>query len=391
MRKIGMKYLLVKNANAVFESCIRRCDILICDNLICDVDFSGELPENCEVYDARGAYVSPGFIDIHLHGGGGFDFMDCTAEALKSISEVHLKNGTTTMIPTSVSSDFDDIMRLCDVYRQCVEYCPNFYGIHLEGPYLSVAMKGAHREKYLHSPTDEEISLLLERGRGVIKRITAAPELDNMDFFARKMTEGNVHLSIGHSDATSEVALNAFDNGFSHVTHLYNVTPSVRKVGQQVKAGIVEAAYLNDNVTVEIIADGKHVAADAFKLAVKIKGPDKVCMISDALRPAGTDAKESYLGEKTPENLVIIEDEVAKLPDRTRFAGSVATSEMLLRRGVEFFGFSLCDTVRMMTTTPASIMGMTDRGKLKCGLLADICVFGENLKLRNVIKNGKII
>jgi len=386
-----MKYLLIENANVVFENCIRRSHILIHNNLICDTDYSGELPEKCEVYDAQGAYVSPGFIDIHLHGGGGADFMDCTEAAFKAISEVHLKNGTTTMVPTAVSSDFSDIIKLCDVYRKCMSACPNFYGIHLEGPYLSVAMKGAHNEKYLHSPTTEECELLLTHGRGIIKRITAAPELDNMEFFAKKMCDNGIHLSVGHSDATSEVALKAFDNGFSHITHLYNVTPGVRKVGQQVKAGIVEAAYLNDDVTVELIADGKHVAADAFRLAVKIKGTDKVCMVSDALRPAGTDEKISYLGEKIPENLVIIEDGVAKLPDRTRFAGSVATSAMMLHQGVKLFGFSVCDAVRMMTSTPARILGMSDRGSLHRGKLADLCVFGEDLEIRAVIKNGKVL
>lgn len=386
-----MSCLLIKNAKAILDEGAFERDILIKDNKIVDASFFGEIPENCEVYDAKNNFVSPGFIDIHLHGGGDFDFMDCTEEAFKAISDVHLKNGSTTIIPTTVSADFKSTIRMIECYKKYSQGCSNFYGIHLEGPYLSVAQKGAHNEKFLHAPTNEEIEELLSVGGGVIKRITAAPELENMDYFAKTMSENGVHLSVGHSDATSDIALSAFENGFSHVTHMYCVTPSIRKIGQTVTAGIVEAAYLSDDTTIELIGDGKHVAIDAMKLAVKIKGIDKICMVSDALRPAGTDAKESYLGEKIPENLVIIEDGVAKLPDRSRFAGSVATSAMMLDRAVNHYGFSVTDAVKMLSSSPAKIMGMTDRGKIENNLLADLVVFDERLKIVDVIKSGKKI
>ena len=385
-----MSYFLIKNAKAILDNGIFERDILIKDDKIIDTEFSGELPDNCEIYDANNNFVSPGFIDIHLHGGGGFDFMDSTEEAFKAISAVHLKNGSTTIIPTTVSADFESTLNMIECYKKYVKSCPNFYGIHLEGPYLSATQKGAHNEKFLHAPTNVEIEALLSTGAGIVKRITAAPELDNMDYFAKKMSENGVHLSIGHSDATSDIALSGFKNGFSHITHMYNVTPSIRKIGQTITAGIVEAAYLNEDTTLELIADGKHVAADAMKLAVKIKGIDKVCAVSDALRPAGTDAKESYLGEKIPENLVIIEDGVAKLPDRTRFAGSVATGAMMLDKIVNYFGFSLTDAVKLLSSSPAKIMGMTDRGKIENNLLADLVVFDNSLKIRSVIKAGKV-
>lgn len=386
-----MKYLLIKNAKTILENGIFNNDILIKDGIIENIDFSGELPENCEIYDAKGSFLSPGFIDIHLHGGGGYDFMDCTGEAFKEISSIHLKNGSTTIIPTTVSADFKSTLNVIECYKKYAGECSNFYGLHLEGPYLSVAQKGAHKEKFLHAPHDDEINQLLDIGKDVIKRITAAPELDNMDKFSEIMSKNGVHLSIGHSDATSEIALRAFDMGFSHITHMYCVTPSIRKIDQEVKAGIVEAAYLNDAATIELICDGKHVAKDAFRLAVKIKGTDKVCMVSDALRPAGTDSNESYLGEKIPENLVIIEDGVAMLPDKTRFAGSVATGAIMLKKGVNHYGFSVLDTVKMLTSTPAKIMKMNDRGNIKNGLLADMVVFDENLEIKIVIKKGKIV
>ena len=386
-----MSYLLIKNARAVFENNIKSVDILLKGNLIRDIDFSGELPRDCMIIDAQNNYVSPGFIDIHVHGGGGYDFMDCTKEAFKEISRTHLLNGTTTLLPTAVSSEFDDILKLIKTYKEVGSDCQNFCGIHLEGPYISKNQKGAHKEYLLHSPTDYETAILLSEGKGVIKRITAAPELDNMENFAQKMIELGIVMSLGHSDATSDIASKAFGYGFSHVTHLYSATPSVRKINQVVQAGVIEAAYLNDDVSVELIADGKHAAVDALKLAVKIKGTEKVALVSDALRPSGTSVKESYLGEIKEENRVIIEDGVAKLPDRSSFAGSIATTQMLLERAVNHYGFSIVESVKMMTSSPADVLRLHDRGKLRPGAKADIVIFSSEFKIKNVILNGNIV
>ena len=383
--------LLIKNANAIIEDSIVSCNIMINDGIIEDMNFLGEIPDNCKIIDANNNFVSAGFIDLHVHGGGGYDFMDCTEEALKGISKTHLLNGTTTLLPTAVSSEFDDMIRLIRTYKKYACDCPNFYGIHLEGPYISKAKKGAHKEYLLHSPTLAETDVLLAEGSGIIKRITAAPELDNIYPFAKKMIEHGVQMSLGHSDATSDIALESFKNGFSHITHMYNATTTVRKINQELKAGVIEAAYLDDNVTVELIADGKHVATDALKLAVKIKGTDKVALITDALRPAGTDVKESYLGEIKEENRVIIEDGVAKLPDRSSFAGSIATLATVLKQGVTHYGLSLTDTVKMITKTPASILGIKNKGELKKGYVADIVVFDSDFKITDVILHGQTV
>lgn len=386
-----MKYTLIENGNAFVDRKITKRNILIRDNTIADIDFHGELPENTLVINAQGKFVSPGFIDIHLHGGGGYDFMDCTTEAFREISRTHLLNGATTMVPTAVSSTIEDIISLLDTYKNAIADCPNFYGIHLEGPYISKNQKGAHNENILRDPTRDETQLLLEKGRGIITRITAAPELSGMEEFAKTMLQNGVRLSIGHSDATSDIALAAMKNGFSHVTHLYSATPSVRKIDQVVKAGVLEAAYLCDDTTVELIADGKHAAVDALRLAVKIKGVDKVCLVTDALRPAGTDATESYLGAKTPENRIIVEDGVAKLPDRSSFAGSIATVAMVLEKGVNHYGLTLEDTLTMLTETPAKVLGACKKGKLTEGLDADIVIFDSDLKIEKVMLGGEIV
>lgn len=386
-----MENILIKNGKVIIDGKLVKRDILIRGSKIINTHFSGVLPLNTKIIDASDKYVSPGFIDIHLHGGGGYDFLDCTKEAFKKISDIHLMNGTTTMLPTVVTSRISSIIKLIKTYKDCLNDCPNFYGIHLEGPYISKNQKGAHKEELIHCPFEEETALLLEEGADVIKRITAAPELCGMDKFIKSMLSCGVLLSIGHSDATSDIALDAMKKGFSHITHLYSATPSVRKTNEVIKAGVIEAAYLNDDVTVELIADSKHVAIDALKLAVKIKGIDKVALVTDALRCAGEDVKESYLGEKIPQNRIIIEDGVAKLPDRSSFAGSIATSAMLLEKGINHYGLSVAQTVTMLTKTPATIIGASNKGEIKGGYDADIVIFDKNYAVTDVLLAGKPI
>lgn len=383
-----MDKLLIRNARIISDEKIFSGDLLAINGKIAAVGSVTET-DDAEVIDAGGQYLSAGFVDIHVHGGGGYDLMDGTVEALKGMSRTHLLAGTTTMLPTMVTSPFEKIISTVAAYKAALPECPNFAGLHLEGPFLSPKQKGAHNEALLHSPIKEETERLLAAGEGLIKRVTAAPELDGMKEFAEAMKEAGVLLSLGHSDATADVALDAFGNGFSHITHLYSATPTVRKINQVVRAGVIEAAYLDDSVTVELIADGHHAAVEALQLAVKIKGTDKVALVTDALRPAGTDVKESYLGEICPENRVILEDGVAKLPDRSSFAGSIATCAMLLERGVNHYRLPLASVVKMITETPACIMKLDGKGVLTAGADADLVLFGDDLKVNRVFLAGK--
>ena len=386
-----MSYLLIQNGKVIANGEIRKGDILIHDTKILDDNFAGEIPVDCEVLDAKGNYVSPGFIDIHVHGGAGYDIMDCTEEAFCEVANIHLKNGTTTIVPTAVSAPMEDIYEMIEVCKKAIDKCPSIYGLHLEGPYISINQKGAHNEKLLHAPTAEETKRLLEVGEGIICRITAACELDHMQEFAQTLKEHGIGLALGHSDATAAQALEGFRWGFSHITHLYSATPSVRKINQVVTAGVIEAAYLDDAVTVELIADGNHATEHGLKLAVKIKGTDNVALVTDAIRPAGLDVTESYLGAKLPENRVIVEDGVAKLPDRSSFAGSVATMARVLKKSKTHYHLELVDAIKMMTGTPAKILGATDIGKIQKGYRADIVLFDEDCNISNVIKNGRIV
>ena len=390
MREI-MGYLLIQGGTIVSDGKQVKKDILIKDGMIEDTSFQGELPLGCVTVKAEDRFVSSGFIDMHVHGGGGGELMDCTEDSFRKMSALHLKYGTTTMVPTAVTSSRESYERLFRVFRKYSKSCINFYGIHLEGPFLSPKQKGAHKEKFLHAPTEEDEEFILSEGKGIVKRITAAPELPGMFRFSEHMAANGIGMIVGHSDATSEIAIEAFDHGFSHITHFYNATSTWRKINQVLKAGVIEAGYLRDDPTLELIADGKHVAVDCGRLARKIKGVDNVCFVTDALRPAGEDVTESYIGEIIPENRVIIEDGVAKLPDRSSFAGSIATSQTMLKTGVNYFGFTLEDTVTMLTKTPARILGYTDIGVIEKGKRADLVIFDRNLDVQNVICQGNLV
>jgi len=205
-----MAYLLLKNGTVISGGTINRKDILLQDDVILDLNFSGELPPNCEVLDAFGQYIAPGFIEIHSHGAGGADMMDATNESFQTLARTHLAHGTTTLYGTTMTAPFEVVKKVIRTFKTCREVCPNLAGIHSEGIFLSQAQKGAHHENLFHSPTKEETEFILTEGKDIFKRITAAPELPGMLDFSEKMVQNGIQMSIGHSDATSDVAKRLF-------------------------------------------------------------------------------------------------------------------------------------------------------------------------------------
>lgn len=347
--------------------------------------------ENGEVIDASGMYVMPGFVEIHAHGGGGFDFMDASLNAFEEIAQTHLKHGTTSILPTTVACSIESMEKLFDIYRKVKDISKiNLLGLHLEGPFISYEMKGAQNPAFVREPTKPEVDRLIDKNGDIIRMCTAAPELDGIEYMAKRMTDKDITLSIGHSNGICADARRARELGFTHMTHLYSNTPSVRKINQVVYAGLLEAAYLYD-FDIELIGDGHHVAKEVLELALKIKGADKINLTSDAMRAAGTDVNESYLGEIAPENRVIIEDGVAKLPDRSFFAGSIATGDIMLKWAVNTCGISLCDASKMLSATPARIIGESKKGVLCKGADADIILVGKNLDIEQVYVMGNKI
>jgi len=344
--------------------------------------------------DAQGKYISPGFIDIHVHGGGGFDFMDGTEEAFLRIAETHARYGTTAMLPTTLTSEKADLLQTLDLYKQANAnntQGAQFLGIHLEGPYFAMNQRGAQDPRYIRNPDPAEYMEILEYSND-IKRWSAAPELPGAIEFAHYLQSKGVLPSLAHTDAIYEEALVAFENGYTLATHFYSAMSGVVRKNVFRYAGVIETAYLIDEMDVEIIADGVHLPAPLLKLIYKIKGVDRIALITDAMRAAGMPEGESVLGSLRNGLKVIVEDGVAKLPDRSSFAGSVATADRLVRTMIKMGGVSLLESVRMITKAPASIMGIDgQKGSLVKGKDADIVIFDADIQIQMTIVNGKII
>lgn len=351
-------------------------------------------PIDTEIIDAKGNYVSPGFIDIHIHGGGGYDFMDGTVEAYLGAAETHAKYGTTSLLPTTLAGSFEELMKTFSVYQTAKQKNTKgaaFLGLHLEGPYFSYNQRGAQDPKYLRNPDTNEYNQILDASDDIV-RWSLAPELEGAIEFGKVLTSKNILPSIAHSDAIYEQVVEAYHAGFTHITHLYSAMSTITRRNAFRYAGIVEAAYLIDDMTVEIIADGVHLPKPLLQFVYKFKGPDKTALCTDAMRGAGMPDGESILGSLEKGQKVIIEDGVAKLPDRTAFAGSVATTDRLVRTMVNVAEVPLMDAIRMMTLIPARILKITDRkGSLEIGKDADITIFDENINVSYTILSGNVI
>jgi N-acetylglucosamine-6-phosphate deacetylase len=367
--------------------------ILVTDGKITAVsEHDIEAPE-AVVIDAGGKYISPGFMDIHVHGGGGHDFMDNTVEAFLEIARIHACHGTTSMLPTTLTSSKSDLLETLKVYEIAEERNINgsqFIGMHLEGPYLAPAQCGAQDPRYIRNPDPEEYKEIIAASAS-IKRWSAAPELKGAIEFGRYITARGILASIAHTDAIYEEVLTAFENGYTLVTHLYSAMSGVTRRNAFRYAGVIESAFLIDELDVEIIADGIHLPPPLLKLVYKIKGAEKTALITDAMRAAGMPPGESVLGSLKNGLKVIVEDDVAKLPDRTSFAGSVATMDRAVRTMMNAADVPFIEAVRMATTTPANIMKVENKGSLAAGKDADIIIFDDDINVQLTMIQGKIV
>lgn len=345
-------------------------------------------------HDAAGKYISPGFIDMHVHGGNGYDLRKGELAAFIEVSKLHASHGTTVMLPSGSSGSVESYVKMfhtLDAYNRINAETPigaHMPGLHLEGPYFSPAQAGAQMAQYMTPPKKADYMYILENFGDKLIRWSSAPELPGSYEFAKALRKYGVVAAIGHSDADYDCVMEAYDWGYRLVTHFYSGCSTVHRKNAYRYAGIVEAAYMIDGMDVEIIADGKHLPPALLKFIVKFKGIDRIALVTDAIACAGLpDGSEKLFDSPN----FIIEDGVAKLPDRSAFAGSICTTDLLVRNMIELADVSLLDAVRMASANPARMARLRDRGHIREGDYADILIFDENINVSLTMVNGNVV
>jgi N-acetylglucosamine-6-phosphate deacetylase len=387
--------LKIYNGHILTPHRIIKNGVLVAENgTITSIGTSNiDVPNALEI-DAKGCYIAPGFIDIHVHGGGGYDFMDGTVEAFLNIAKLHAQYGTTALYPTTLTSEKADLLTTLDNFEKAKALNTEggqLMGMHLEGPYIAKNQAGAQDPRYIRNPDPAEYEEILAYSNS-IARWSAAPELEGALTFGRYLTDRGILAAYAHTDAIYEEIVLGYENGYRLATHLYSAMLGVTRRNTFRYAGAVEAAFLIDGMDVEIIADGIHLPPPLLQLVYKIKGADRIALITDAMRAAGTNVTESILGSRHNGLKVLVEDGVAKLPDKTAFAGSIATADRLVRTMVKIADIPLLDAVKMITATPARIMGIDkQKGSLTIGKDADIVIFDDNIHVNVTIIKGNVV
>jgi N-acetylglucosamine-6-phosphate deacetylase len=392
---MGKKLKIINGRIITPEKIIENASLLISDGIITEIS-DKEISSKADVtIDAEENFVAPGFIDIHVHGGGGSDFMDGTVEDFLTIAETHLQCGTTALVPTTLTSEKEDLLHILNVYRKAAKENvkgAQFMGMHIEGPYFAMSQKGAQDARYIRKPDKNEYIEIIKKAGDIIVRWSAAPELEGALDFGNYLKAHDILPAIAHTDAVYDDVVRAFESGYTLATHFYSAMSGVTRRNAYRYAGVIESVYLIDEIDVEIIADGAHLPAPLLKLIYKIKGSGRIALITDAMRAAGMQNGESILGPRENGLKVIVEDGVAKLPDRTSFAGSVATTNRLVRTMTQIAEVPVIEAVRMMTLTPARIMKIDQhKGSIAVGKDGDIVIFDKDINIECSIIGGKVL
>ncbi|MCH5716627.1 N-acetylglucosamine-6-phosphate deacetylase [Niabella hibiscisoli] len=388
-------FLKIVNAKIITPQDIVNDGIVVIKNgLIESIDNKNIEIDGAAEIDAAGLYLSPGFIDLHIHGGGGADFMDGTEEAFLTIAETHARYGTTAMYPTTLTSEKKNLLETLKVFERANKRNTNgaqLMGMHLEGPYFSMNQRGAQDPRYIRNPDPAEYKEVVEASSS-IKRWSSAPELEGAVAMGKFLRRRGILPAIAHTDAVYEEVIEAFENGYTLATHFYSGMSGVMRRNGYRYAGVIESGYLIDEMDVEVIADGVHLPAPLLKLIYKIKGADHIALITDAMRAAGMPEGDSVLGGLDTGLKVVVDKGVAWLPDRSSFAGSVATADRLVRNMINLAEVSLSDAIKMITLSPARIMGIdSHKGSIAVGKDADLILFDEDIQIRKTIVEGNVI
>ena len=336
-----------------------------------------------EIIDVNGGYIVPGGIDMHTHGGGGRDFIEGCEDAFREAVNAHLKHGTTSIYPTLSSSTIPTIEAACNVCEKLMaEENSPVLGLHIEGSYINPKEAGAQNPVLIKAPVIYEYETLLSKYK-CIKRWDEAPELPGSVRFIKTCNMHGVLTALTCTRATYKDVVEAHKAGMTHAAHFYNAMPVVYKEHEFKVPGTVESVYAMQDMTVEVIADGLHVPPVMLKVVHKIKGVERMALITDSLAYAASE------GDVSAEPRVIMEDGVCKLADHSALAGSIATMDTLIRTCIQKANIPMEDVFRMASETPAKIMGVFDRkGSIEEGKDADIIVFDRDINLTYVMQMG---
>lgn len=380
--------------------------VLIKDDLIEKIGPMKEtvIPEGTQTIDVKGRYIAPGFIDSHLHGAFGGSVMAATENDLKLMAQGLVRCGTTSFLPTTLSAPWDDIIKTVDCISQAMKKDlpgARILGVHIEGPYLNLEQKGAQNPEYIYPPDPDQYLPLLDKYPSII-RVTAAPEVPGCLKLGRQLRKRNIIAAIGHSNATYQQVLEAVENGYSHVTHMFSGMSGVKRIKGYRISGVIESTLLLDELTTELIADGHHLPPSLMKLVLHSKGRDKVCLVTDSMSAAGMGPGRYDLGglgviveADVPEEFEIPtqkDNYVAKLSDRSVFASSVSTMDKLIRNMVNYCDLNIRQAVQLVTYNAAKIQHLEDEiGILAEHKKADLTVFDSDINIKMTIVNGRIL
>ncbi len=373
-----MKKCIV-NGKIIRPNGIEEANVFFEDEKITEI--SHREPQDEQRIDAKGLYVSPGFIDLHTHGRGGSDTMYATFEDLNTISKATALTGVTSFLPTTMTMPVADIARAIDAiakYKDQVEGT-RILGTHLEGPFFNVKYKGAQPEECMILPTVENYQSFVKDHQDVVKKISIAPELEHSLELIRYLKDKDTVVSLGHTNATYEDAIAAIDAGATSGTHTYNaMTPLTHRA-----PGVVGAVMLSDNVYAELILDGVHVSYPAARVLLKMKGKEKLILITDSLEAAGLPDGKYKLGNQD----VFVKDGQARLASGT-LAGSIVCMNVAIRNAYQHLGLELHEAVNLATLNPANSLNRKDLGRIEIGCMADFVIFDEDINIKNVIIGG---
>lgn len=356
------------------------------------------VPRGAIVIDLKGALLTPGMVDIHVHGGGGADFMDATPEAVRTVCQTHLRHGTTTLFPTTTTGTIEQIestFAACGAVLRSGEPTDHarIAGIHLYGPYFAEDKVGCHKKEHTRTPEPKEYQRYFKSG--LVKIATCAAELPGAGVFYRAAARNGCLITCGHSNSTYQEMAAAFRAGMRHVDHFWCVMSSVTSLrprcGTPMQAGMEQFVLVEPEMSTEVIADGSHLSDELLNFAYRMKGAKKLCLVTDSSRALDQPPGKYKFGPLDDGDWFLNDGEVGRTLNGKNLASSVAGMDRMIRTMNRANGGALADTIRMASLTPAELAGVADEvGSIEVGKRADLVIWSPKLQVRSVFLGGNL-